>query len=139
MLVGIIEFGALYAFLPHNAFLNTSLDPVSIFKVAITERLVTNGIKVSDKSKVDSIDIQLFVNNIILDFEFGTWVADVSYTAKVTHKNRSLCEVNVIERETAFNLFGFGSGEKALNLAFNNAINKFDIDNCLSKPRTHAS
>lgn len=125
-LIGKIAFGAFYDFLPTNPFIKRDINPVSAFKVAMEERLKANGVKL-ERPKPTTINIELEIKRILLDFKSATWVADISYMARVKFKNKIICEQNITERETAFNLWGFGSGEEALNSAFNKAINKFNL------------
>jgi hypothetical protein len=130
--MGYIAFGVLYAAMPDQPTLKDQEDPARIFKTAMAERLSKNGVAITnDKEKAVIID--LLVRQFKIDFNFGKWSGEVGYVARVKKNGEIICESNIYEKANAFNLYGFGSGEKAINEAFNNAINKLDINSCFLK------
>lgn len=131
--MGYIAFGVIYAAMPDQPAFREQDDPVRIFRTAIAERLSKNGITIINNKEDDAIAIDLFVRQLKLDFNFGKWSGEVGYIARVKKNGDIICESSIFEKANAFNLYGFGSGEKAINEAFNNAINRFDINSCFLK------
>jgi hypothetical protein len=108
-------------------------DPIRIFKTATTERLSKNGIVVTNNHENGVLVLDLLVRQFKLDFNFGKWTGEVGYIARVKKSGEIICESNIYEKATAFNLYGFGSGEKAISEAFNKAIDRLDVNGCFSK------
>lgn len=135
-IIGYIAFGVLYAATDVTGLNKPTIkdqeDPVRIFKTATEERLSKNGITITD-DKENAIIIDILVRQFKLDFNFGKWSGEVGYLAKVKKNGEVICESSIYEKASAFNLYGFGSGEKAINEAFNKAINSLDINSCFSK------
>ncbi|MEA3415785.1 MAG: hypothetical protein U9R02_06465 [Thermodesulfobacteriota bacterium] len=99
----------------------------------MTERLSKNGISVVDGLDSDGLVLDLMVRQFKIDFNFGKWIGEVGYVAIVKKNGKVVCQDNIYEKATAFNLYGFGSGEKALNEAFSKAIDRLDANSCFSK------
>ena len=131
--MGYLAFGVFYAAIPDQPTLRDQEDPVGIFKTAMTERLSRNDIIITTNKESAPLVLELSVRRFNLDFNFGKWVGEAGYIARVKRHEEIICESTVYEKSTAFNLYGYGSGEKAINEAFNKAINKLDINNCFSK------
>ena len=91
------------------------------------------GIILTNDKENDAITIDLLVRQFKLDFNFGKWTGEVGYIARINKNGEIVCENNIYEKATAFNLYGFGSGEKAISEAFNKAIDRFDVNSCFSK------
>jgi len=98
----------------------------------MTERLSKNGIPVESKNENKALLLNMAVKQFKLDYNFGKWIGEVGYLATMKRDGEVICENNINEKVTAFNVYGFESGEKALNEAFNRAIDKFDINNCFA-------
>lgn len=128
-----IAFGVIYAAIPDQPNLRVQQDPIGIFKIATAERLSNNGIVITNHNENDVWAIDLLVGQFKLDFNFGKWTGEVGYVARVKKGGEIICENKIYEKATAFNLYGFGSGERAINEAFNKAINRLDINTCFSK------
>jgi hypothetical protein len=96
------------------------------------ERLKNNGIILSSGSK-SSVVLELSVRRFKLDFNFGKWIAEAGYVARSKNNGVVLCEKEIFEKTTKFNVYGYGSGEEAINDAFNKAINAFDVNACFSE------
>jgi hypothetical protein len=47
---------------------------------------------------------------------------------RVGRSGEVICQDAIYQKATAFNLYGFGSGEEPLNEAFSKAIDGFDIN-----------
>ncbi len=131
--LGYVTFGVIYALVPDQPTLKEQQDPIKIFRTAIAERLSKNGIAITDDRDNDVIIIDLLVRQFKLDFNFGKWTGEVGYVARVKKNGEIVCENNIYEKATAFNLYGFGSGEKAINEAFSKAIDRLDVNSCFSK------
>ena len=131
--LGYVAFGVIYAAFPDQITLNDQQDPVRIFKTAMTERLSKNGISVVDGMGTDGLLLELLVRQFKIDFSFGTWIGEVGYVARVKKNGEVVCQDNIYEKATAFNFYGFGSGEKAVNEAFSKAIDRLDVNSCFSK------
>lgn len=131
--LGYVAFGVIYAAMPDQPTLKDRQDPVDIFNTAIAERLSKNGIALIRDHESDALTIDLLVRQFKLDFNFGKWTGEVGYVARVKKDGEIICEDKIYERATASNLYGFGSGERAINEAFNRAINRLDINSCFSK------
>lgn len=133
--IGFIAFGVMYvpALLFDGAPFKEQQDPILVFKTAMTERLSKNGIVVSNNHENGVIVLDLLVRQFKLDFNLGKWNGEVGYVARVKKGGEIICESNIFEKTTAFNLYGFGSGEKAISEAFNKAINGLDVNGCFSK------
>jgi hypothetical protein len=131
--LGYISFGVVYAAMPDQPTFKDQQDPIRIFKTATTERLSKNGIIVTNNHEDGTLALDLLVRQFKLDFNFGTWTGEAGYVARVKKSGEIICESTVYEKATAFNLYGFGSGEKAISEAFNKAIDKFDVNACFSK------
>lgn len=133
-LLGYLVFGVFNAAFPDQPpTLRNQEDPIRIFKTAMTERFSRNGVVIVNNKEDDSIIMDLLVRAFKLDFDSGNWVGEVAYVAKVIRREEIISEVTVHKKAKTFNLYGFGSGEKALNEAFNKAINDLDINSCFSK------
>ena len=133
--MGFVAFGVLYApaLLIDQPNFKDQQDPIQIFKTATTERLSKNGIVVTDNHENGVLVLDLLVRQFKLDFNFGKWIGEVGYIARVKKDGEIICESNIYEKATAFNLYGFGSGEKAISEAFNKAIDRLDVNGCFSK------
>ena len=131
--LGYVAFGVIYAAMPDQPTFKDQQDPVRIFKTAMSERLSKNGIILTNDKENDAITIDLLVRQFKIDFNFGKWTGEVGYVARITKNGEIVCENNIYEKATAFNLYGFGSGEKAISEAFNKAIDRFDVNSCFSK------
>ena len=99
----------------------------------MTERLSKNGISVITGMDNNSLVLDLLVRQFKIDFNFGKWTGEVGYVARVKKNGEIVCQDNIYEKATAFNLYGFGSGEKALNEAFSKAIDRLDANSCFLK------
>ena len=131
--LGYVAFSVIYAAVPDQPTFKDQQDPVRIFKTAMSERLSKNGIILTNDKENDAITIDLLVRQFKLDFNFGKWTGEVGYVARINKNGEIVCENNIYEKATAFNLYGFGSGEKAISEAFNKAIDRFDVNSCFSK------
>ena len=131
--LGYVSFGIVYAAMPDQPTLKNQQDPISIFKTATAERLSRNGIIVTDDKDTDALAVELLVRQFKLDFNFGKWNGEVGYVARVWKDGEIVCQNDIYEKATAFNLYGFASGEKAINEAFTKAIDKLDVNSCFSK------
>ncbi|HUU49407.1 MAG TPA: hypothetical protein VMW81_00405 [Nitrospinota bacterium] len=131
--LGYVAFGVIYAAMPDQPTLKVQQNPIRIFKTAMTERLSKNGIVVTNNHENGVLILDLLVRQFKLDFNFGKWTGEVGYIARVKKSGEIICESNIYEKATAFNLYGFGSGEKAISEAFNKAINRLDVNSCFSK------
>ena len=131
--LGYVAFGVIYAAMPDQPTFKDQQDPVRIFKTAMSERLSKNGIILTNDKENDAITIDLLVRQFKIDFNFGKWTGEVGYVARINKNGEIVCENNIYEKATAFNLYGFGSGEKAISEAFNKAIDRFDVNSCFSK------
>ncbi|HOG18513.1 MAG TPA: hypothetical protein PLB96_14340 [Syntrophales bacterium] len=131
--LGYVAFGVIYAAFPDQPALRDQQDPIRIFKTAMTERLSKNGVYVSEATDNDGLTLDLLVRQFKIDFNFGKWTGEVGYVAKLKKRGEIVCQDNIYEKATAFNLYGFGSGEKALNEAFSKAIDRLDANGCFSK------
>lgn len=133
--LGFVTFGVIYApaLLFDQPTFKDQQDPIQIFKTAMTERLSKNGITVINDKDNETLALDLLVRQFKLDFNFGKWTGEVGYVARVKKTGEIICESNLYEKTTAFNLYGFGSGEKAISEAFNKAIDRLDINSCFSK------
>lgn len=131
--LGYVAFGVIYAAMPDQPTFKDQQDPVRIFKTAMSERLSKNGIILTNDKENDAITIDLLVRQFKLDFNFGKWTGEVGYVVRINKNGEIVCENNIYEKATAFNLYGFGSGEKAISEAFNKAIDRFDVNSCFLK------
>lgn len=133
--MGFVAFGVLYApaLLIDQPNFKDKQDPMQIFKTATTERLSKNGIVVTNNHENGVLVLELLVRQFKLDFNFGKWIGEVGYMARVKKDGEIICENKIYEKATAFNLYGFGSGEKAISEAFNKAIDRLDVNGCFSK------
>jgi len=131
--LGYVAFGVVYAAFPDQPTLKDQQDPIRIFKTAMTERLSKNGISVAEGIDNNGLTLDLLVRQFKIDFNFGKWTGEVGYVAKIKKNGEVVCQDNIYEKATAFNLYGFGSGEKALNEAFSKAIDRLDANACFSK------
>jgi hypothetical protein len=131
--LGYVTFGVFYAAMPDQPTLAAQQDPVQIFKTAMIERLVKNGIIVTSDTENSALSLDLAVRQFKLDFNSGKWTGEVGYVARMKKGGKIICENNVYEKATAFNLYGFGSGEEAISEAFNKAIDRLDVNSCFLK------
>ena len=100
-----VAFGVVYAAMPDQPTLKDQQDPISIFKTALAERLSKNGIAVTNYKDTDTLSVDLLVRQFKLDFNFGKWTGEVGYVAKVSKNGDVLCQDNIYEKSTAFNLY----------------------------------
>lgn len=131
--LGYVAFGVIYAAMPDQPTLKEQQDPVRIFKTAMTERLSKNGIAVINDKDNETLAVDLLIRQFKLDFNFGKWIGEVGYVARIKKNGEVVCQDDIYEKATAFNLYGFGSGEKAISEAFGKAIDRLDINSCVSK------
>lgn len=131
--LGYVAFGVIYASMPDQPTFKDQQDPICIFKIATTERLSKNGIVVTNNHENEVLVLDFLVRQFKLDFNFGKWTGEVGYIARVKKGGEIICESKIYEKATAFNLYGFGSGEKAISEAFNKAIDRLDVNSCFSK------
>lgn len=131
--LGFLAFGLIYAAFPDQPALKTQQESMGIFKKAMTERLGKNGVVIDSNDENNALILDLAVRQFKLDFNFGTWIGEVYYTARIKKGEEIICENNIYEKATAFNLYGFSSGEKAINEAFNKAIDNFDLNSCFAQ------
>lgn len=131
--LGYVAFGVIYAAMPDQPTLKDQQDPIQIFKTAMAERLSKNGITVTKDKDNERLTVDLMVKQFKIDFNFGKWTGEVGYVARVKKNGEVVCQDDIYEKATAFNLYGFGSGEKAINEAFGKAIDRLDINSCFSK------
>lgn len=133
--LGFVFFGVYYApaLLFDQPTLKDQQDPIRIFKTATSERLSKNGITVTNDKDNDVLVVDLLVRQFKLDFSFGKWIGEVGYVDRVKKNGEIVCQNEIYEKATAFNFYGFGSGEKAINEAFGKAIDRLDINSCFSK------
>ncbi|MBM4271559.1 MAG: hypothetical protein FJ139_05300 [Deltaproteobacteria bacterium] len=130
---GYVAFGVIYYVMPGQPTYKDQQDPITIFKTAMTERLSKNGVVVTNNHENGMLILELLVRQFKLDFNFGKWNGEVGYIARVKKSGEIICESNIYEKATAFNLYGFGSGERAISEAFNKAIDRLDVNDCFSK------
>lgn len=131
--LGYVAFGVIYAAMPDQPTLKDQQDPIRIFKTALAERLSKNGITVTNDKDSGTLTVDLLVRQFKIDFSFGKWTGEVGYVARIKKNGEVICQDDIYEKATAFNLYGFGSGEKAINEAFGKAIDRLDINSCFSK------
>ena len=131
--LGYVAFGVIYAAMPDQPILKDQQDPIRIFKTAMAERLSKNGITVVNEKDNETLAVDLLVRQFKIDFNFGKWTGEVGSVAKIKKNGEVVCQDDIYEKATAFNVYGFGSGEKAINEAFGKAIDKLDINSCFSK------
>jgi hypothetical protein len=131
--LGYIAFGVIYAVIPDQPTFKDQQDPIRIFKTAMTERLLKNDIVVTNNQEDGLLIIDLMVRQFKLDVNFGKWTGEVGYIARGKKNGEIICESNIYEKATAFNLYGVGSGERAVSEAFNKAIDRLDVNGCFSK------
>ena len=131
--LGYVAFGVIYAAMPDQPSFKDQEDPIRIFKTAMTERLSKNGVIVINNYEDGALVLDLLVRQFKLDFNSGTWRGEAGYVARFKRSGEIICESTVYEQAKAFNLYGFGSGEKAISEAFNKAVDKLDVNVCFSK------
>jgi hypothetical protein len=135
--MGLIAFGVVYAAMAAEPSVNCTQGPTEMFKTALENRLSKNGVAVAndlDGAQTDTVRIALLVRQLKIDFNFGTWSGEVGYFARITDSGKVICEDEIYEHATAFNWYGFGSGERAISEAFTKAIDRLDINGCFAKP-----
>jgi len=129
--IGYLAFGVFYAAAPDQPTFQDKQDPIKVFKSAMEERLKNNGINISNDVK-SPIILELSVRRFKLDFNFGKWIAEAGYVARAKNNGVIICEKEIFEKTTKFNVYGYGSGEEAFNEAFNKAINALDVNACFN-------
>jgi hypothetical protein len=130
--LGYLAFGVFYAAVPDQPTFLGKEDPVKVFKTAMAERLSKNGVGISNDKDENQLMLELLVRRFKLDFNFGKWIAEAGYVAKLKGRSGVLCEKEVFEKISKFNMYGYGSGEEAINEVFNKAINNFDANSCFA-------
>jgi len=133
--LGFVAFSVISFAMPEIPTFEAQQDPVRIFKTAMIERLAQNGIIVTSDTESGALSLDLAVRQFKLDFNSGTWIGEVGYVARMKKGGKIICESNVYEKATAFNLYGFGSGEEAISEAFNKAIDRLNVNSCFSQIR----
>jgi hypothetical protein len=131
--MGYFALGILYAAVPDQPRFQSREDSITIFRTAMSERLAKNGIIVTDKNEEGAVMVDLLIKAFKLDFSFGSWMGDAGYQANVHLGDQVICEKTVGEKSKVFNMWGYGSGEKAINEVFSKAINGLDVNDCFSK------
>ena len=81
--LGYVAFGVFYAAMPDQPTLAAQQDPVQIFKTAMIERLVKNGIIVTSDTENSALSLDLAVRQFKLDFNSGKWTGEVGYVARM--------------------------------------------------------
>ena len=128
-----MAFGVIYAAMPDQPTLKDQQDPIRIFKTAMAERLSKNGITVTKDKDNETLTVDLLIRQFKIDFNFGKWTGGVGYVARIKKNGEVVCQDDIYEKATAFNLYGFGSGENVINEAFGKAIDSLDINSCFLK------
>lgn len=125
-----VAYGALHAAAPHGPVIAQQLTIPDSFKNAFVQRLSANGIAITDEGTAAADVFRIQLQRFRLDFSFGTWTAEASYSAQVERNGREHCRQAVAEKATKVNLWGYASGEAALSEVFNTSVNAFDPKSC---------
>jgi len=129
--LGFFAFGIVSLAIPGEpSFQETDL--AGIFQKAFSERLKAGGIPMAASSAKDKITLEVLVRHFNLDFSWGKCVGKAGYILRVQKGSRLLCEKSVSEQVTRGNMWGYGSGERALSEVFNQAVNQADLGACFS-------
>ena len=112
-------------------------DPMRIFKTAMAERLSKNGIIVTSDNENDASAIDLLVRQFNVHWTDAGAIAwftgEVGYVARIKKNGEFVCEYSIYEKARVLNWDGVRSAAKALNEAFNKAIDRLEVSSCFSK------
>ena len=125
----VVALGPFYGALDTSMEESAAQDFIGVFGDAMAGRLEAAGVSIVDGG--DSPNIELSVRHIMVGFDAASWIGEVAYDATVTEHGEVVCTESIRDRARAMNWAGADSGQKALNEAFTNAINKFDLNRCL--------
>jgi len=135
--LGIFAFGLISLAVPGEpSFQQTDL--VGMFQRAFEERCSSNGVPISKNAASEHITLEVLVRNFRLDFNFGKWISEAGYVLRMEEDGKLVCEDPISEKVTRFNAFGYGSGERAISEVFAKAVNRANLNMCLSRVERHA-
>lgn len=132
-IAGYLVFGVIYAFAPSEPYINDKESLDDVVYDGVFHRFSNMGAQVSkatiaEKGAEDSslhLDIKIKVFN--LDFNWGKWLGIMKFDYAFAKNGKFICERSISEKSTVFNMYGFGSGEEAINEVFNKAINGIQV------------
>lgn len=103
---GAILAGPLLLLASQDIEASESQDFIGTFAEALNRRLVSRGVRTTDREEKGAVVVDLLVTQLALDFHAGSWTSDVGYTAIVSREGRVLCEKEVHERVKKLNWNG---------------------------------
>ncbi len=130
--LGLFAFGVVSLVVPSEpSFQQTDL--VGMFQKAFEERLKSNGVEITRDSAANKITLEVVLRDFRLDFNFGKWIGEAGYVITMKEDSKVICEDRISEKVVRFNVWGYGSGEAALSEAFAKAVNRANLNGCLSR------
>jgi len=108
-------------------------DLVGMFQRAFEERFSANGVPVVRAATEEGVVFEVLVRHFRLDFNFGQWIGEAGYVLRMEEGGKLLCEDSISEKVAKFNIFGYGSGEQAISEVFSKAVNRANLNICLSR------
>lgn len=104
-----------------------------MFRRAFEERFRSNGVPIRKDAATEQIVFAVLVRHFRLDFNFGKWISEAGYVLRMEEGGKLVCEDFISEKVVKFNAFGYGSGERAISEVFAKAINRANLNTCLSR------
>ncbi len=109
-------------------------EPVAdLFRVALSERLRSNGATVIEDAGAPELTIELFVSQFSVSFSERRWHGVAGYSVRVRSRRQELCWKEVEKKSVKYNWYGFLTAQEALNEAFSDAIDAPDLVACVQR------
>ncbi len=108
-------------------FVAGAFDLKSLFKEAFSRRLQYMGIEVITQQDKTTPVVEIIVREFGLDLVDRSWVANITYDARLLKDNKLLYTVTNSGDAERVKLLGLGGAEKVLGEIFTDIVNQLDI------------
>jgi len=103
-----------------------AFDLTALFKEALKQRLVSEGVAVLDQATAEQPSIEIQIKEFILDRDGKNWKATLAYKAITRKAGRVLTSQTVSGGAERLKIVGTGDAEKLLGEIFSDMVNELD-------------
>ncbi len=124
------HFTGLFSLSVHEGkepFVAGTFDLKSLFKEAFSRRLQYMGIEVITQQDKTTPVVEIIVREFGLDLVDRSWVANITYDARLLKDNKLLYTVTTSGDAERVKVLGLGGAEKVLGEIFTDIVNQLDI------------